>query len=392
MPRLWLDASAGVAGDMFLGALLDLGAPLAGINAALARLGVPGLRAAKRRVRRAAFTALQARVLGPAGRQPHRGLSDLLRRLEDSRLPGPVRLRAAAVFTRLARVEARLHGIPVGRVQFHEVGALDALGEVTGVCAGLHLLGVAEVAVSAVNVGSGSVRSAHGQLPVPAPATLELLRGFEIYAAGPAAEHTTPTGAALLAEWARPQPAGGRWRPLGVGYGAGERDWPGQANLLRAVLVDGPASGAWDTDVVTVLTAHLDDASPQLLGYALERLLEAGALDVTLAPVQMKKNRPGMRLEVLARPGDAEDLARVVFQETPTLGVRRSEQVRWILPRREARVRVPGGSVRVKIARPGPGLRTLTPEYEDARACARRTGRPLADILETARHKARDHR
>lgn len=392
MPRLWLDASAGVAGDMFLGALLDLGAPLAGINSALARLGVKGLRATKRRVRRAAFTALQARVLGPAEPQPHRGLHDLLHRLDRSGLPAPVCGRAAAVFTRLARVEARLHGVPVGRVHFHEVGALDALGEVAGVCVGLHLLGVTEVAVSAVNVGSGSVRTAHGRLPVPAPATLELLRGFEICAAGPAAEHTTPTGAALLAEWARPRPAGEHWRALRVGYGAGERNWPDQANLLRAALAEGSATGAWDTDVVTVLTAHLDDASPQVLGYALERLFEAGALDVTLAPVQMKKNRPGMRLEVVARPGDAEDLTRVVFQETPTLGVRRSEQARWVLPRREARVRVPGGSVRVKIARPGPGLRTLTPEYEDARACARRTGRPLADILETARHKAREHR
>jgi pyridinium-3,5-bisthiocarboxylic acid mononucleotide nickel chelatase len=136
----------------------------------------------------------------------------------------------------------------------------------------------------------------------------------------------------------------------------------------------------------------LDDASPQLLGYALERLLAAGALDVALSPLQMKKDRPGVRLEVMARPADATDLARVIFRETPTLGLRRSEQSRWVLPRRETRVRIPGGSVRVKIARPGPGLRTLTPEYEDARACARRTGRPLAELLETARHKARDHR
>lgn len=392
MRRLHLDAFAGISGDMFLGALMDLGLPPDDLNADLRRLRLAGLSVSRRRVRRGALTGTRALVRVPDRHHPHRGPDEIRRVLTRAKLPEPVRRNALDVFERLGRVEARLHGVPPTRIHFHEVGALDAIADVVGVCAGLHRLRIGEIRVSPVNVGSGVIRSAHGMLPVPAPATLELLRGFELVSEGPAAEHTTPTGAALLSVLARPA-AGGK-TPLrleAVGYGAGERRWPDFPNLLRARLYgpDGTAGEEWNEDCVAVLTANVDDLSPQIMAYACERLLAAGALDVSLQPIYMKKNRPGERIEVICRPELVDELARILFRETATLGIRIAYHQRLILERRWQTVAVQGRRVRVKLGFLGSARVTASPEFEDAKICAHQTGRPLAEILEAARHKAR---
>jgi len=392
MATLWLDAFAGISGDMFLGALLDLGLPLAGVNADLQALRLPGLSVTRKRVRRGALTGTQARVRVPEPHaHPHRGLAEITRIVRRAKLPKPVSENALKVFEKLGRAEARLHGVPVDKIHFHEVGALDAIADIVGVCAGLHRLGVDSVRVSPVNVGSGVIRSQHGILPVPAPATLELLKGFEIYADGPSAEHTTPTGAALLAVLAQPAGPAPSVRLEAIGYGAGERNWPEFPNLLRARLVRSSAPDAeeWAQDPVTVLTANVDDVSPQILGYTLEKLMTAGALDVSLQSLQMKKNRPGERIEVICRPEQAHELARLLFRETATLGIRVAHHQRLILERHLKTVGVQGRRVRVKLGFLGSRLTTVSPEYEDAKACAQQTGRPLLKILESARQKAR---
>jgi pyridinium-3,5-bisthiocarboxylic acid mononucleotide nickel chelatase len=393
MRLLHLDAFAGISGDMFLGALLDLGLPLTQLQADLGRLGLKGLSVSRRRVRRGALMGTRALVRVPEAPQPHRGLEEIRRILRRAKLPPAVSGQSLAVFERLGRAEARLHGVALARIHFHEVGAWDAIADVVGVCAGLARLEVGEVRVSPVNVGSGLIYGAHGMLPAPAPATLELLRGFEMTATGPASEHTTPTGAALLAALAHPAgPAEGPRRLQAVGYGAGERNWPDFPNLLRASLYAAPSArprAEWRSDQVAVLTANVDDVSPQILGYALERLLAAGALDVSLQPLQMKKNRPGERLEVICRPEQAEELARILFRETATLGVRIAHHERLILERRLQTVNVLGRRVRVKQGLLESRVITTAPEFEDARACAVSSGRPLAEIMELARRKTR---
>jgi uncharacterized protein (TIGR00299 family) protein len=230
------------------------------------------------------------------------------------------------------------------------------------------------------------VRAGHGWLPVPAPATAELLKGFKVFSAGPAAEHTTPTGAALLAALAQPADQAAPRTQQAVGYGAGERQWPDFPNLLRATLSAEPRPGAenWDTDEVAVLTAHVDDATPQMLAYALERLLGAGAWDVAFGPLTMKKSRPGHKVEVLCRPEDASRLAGVLFQETPTLGMRVDIQRRFVLQRRQKVTKVGSHRIRVKVAFHGQRVLTASPEYEDVKACAQALNQSWRTIAQKA--------
>jgi pyridinium-3,5-bisthiocarboxylic acid mononucleotide nickel chelatase len=386
MAELWLDPFAGISGDMFLGALLDAGLPLAGLRADLKRLRLPAWSLKRTDVMRGALRGTRLTVKVADVHHPHRGLKEITRLIRSAGLPPRVVSRALAVFTHLGNVEARLHGVPVSRIHFHEVGALDAVVDIVGVCAGLERLGVDRVWTSAVNVGSGRVRAGHGWLPVPAPATTELLKGFTVFSAGPAAEHTTPTGAALLSALARPVPEAPPLVFRSVGYGAGERSWPDFPNLLRATLCAEPktARAVWDTDEVAVLTAHLDDATPQMLGYAQEALLRAGAWDAVLGPLGMKKNRPGHKLEVLCRPEDAALLAGVMFRETTTLGLRVDVQRRFLLKRRLRAVKVGTHRIRVKVAYHGDRVLTAVPEYEDVKACAQALNQSWRSVAQKA--------
>ncbi len=373
----YLDCFSGISGDMLLGALADAGAPAAELNAQIARLGLSGVTVRFEKVTRAGIAATKAYVDAPPEHK-HRHLSHIEKMIREAKLAPRAEERAIAVFRRLGEVEAAVHQVPVEKVHFHEVGAVDSIVDVVGTCIGLDLLGIDELHCSAVNVGSGTVETEHGMLPAPAPATAALLLGRPVYARGPAVELATPTGAAVAATLAAsfgPLPA---MRVEGIGYGAGTKDFPGQANVLR--ILTGEPSGASEATSVAVIEANIDDLSPQVLGYAMERLLERGALDVTLTPLLMKKGRPGSLLRVLARPEDQEALAQEVFRETSTLGLRIYRAERRVQARRIVEVETPHGAVRVKVSDTG----SFAPEYDDCRRLAQETGTPLKQILAEA--------
>jgi len=374
MKICYLDAFSGISGDMTVGALIDAGAPSDAVLDALRTLNT-GARFSAERTSRGGVAATKFRVEVDGNARPHRHLTHILDLLNGSSISPRAKQNACAVFQRLGEVEARIHGVPIEKIHFHEVGAADSIADIAGACIALDLLDVDQVHVSAINTGSGVVKTEHGMLPVPAPATAALLQGKPIYARGPEMELTTPTGAALAVTLA----AGfGPLPPMtigSIGYGAGDRDFKEQPNVLRAIL--GESTRASEAALVSVIEANIDDSSPQVLGHALERLMEAGALDASLSPLQMKKNRPGSLLRVIARPEDQERLAQILFAETSTLGLRIHSAERRVIAREIVEVQTPFGKVRVKVSGGG----SFAPEYEDCRAIAARTGTPLPQVL-----------
>ncbi len=378
MKVCYLDAFSGISGDMAVGALLDAGAPAEPLIQALRSLET-GAEFEVAKTVRGGVAASKFRVRTDASAPAkHRHLSHILKMIESAPLTPRAQAAASAVFLKLGEAEAAVHGIPVEKVHFHEVGAVDSIADIVGACVALDLLDVSEVHVSAINVGSGNVETEHGLLPVPAPATAALLRGKPVYSRGPEVELTTPTGAALavtLASSFGPLPP---MRISSIGHGAGDRDFEQHANVLRVLI--GELTAAPEAVLVSVLEANIDDSSPQVLGYALERLMEAGALDASLSPLQMKKNRPGSLLRVIARPEDQERLAQIIFAETSTLGLRIHSAERRIEPRNVVEVETPYGRVRGKISSQG----TFAPEFEDCKAIAQRTGVPLPRVLAAA--------
>jgi pyridinium-3,5-bisthiocarboxylic acid mononucleotide nickel chelatase len=376
MKICYLDAFSGISGDMTVGALIDAGADSPALVRALENLGT-GAKFEVEKTKRRGIAASKFRVIGGDG-QGHRHLKQILEIIAKSGISERAKQNATAVFQRLGEAEAKVHDIPIEKVHFHEVGAVDSICDIVGACAGLDLLDIGAVYSSPVNVGSGTVKTEHGVLPVPAPATATLLAGKPIYARGPSLELTTPTGAAIATTLATEFGALPPMRVIASGYGAGDYDFPEHANVLRVLI--GESSGAEESTTVTVLEANIDDSSPQVLGYAMERLLEAGALDVTLTSVLMKKARPGTLLRVIARPEDREMLARVVFEETSTLGLRIYSAERRVKERHSVEVVTSHGTVRMKIAENG----SFAPEYEDCRKLARELGVPLKQILAEA--------
>jgi hypothetical protein len=373
----YLDAFSGISGDMTVGALLDAGAPSDTLIDALNSLET-GARLEVDKTTRGGLAASKFLVLPPDASPSPRHLRHVLQLIERAPIADRAKQNASAVFRRLGEAEASVHGVPIEQVHFHEVGAVDSILDIVGACVALDLLGIEEIHASAINVGSGTVKTEHGVLPVPAPATTALLAGKPVYARGPEVELTTPTGAAIAATLASsfgPLPP---MRITAIGYGAGCRDFKEHPNVLRVLL--GQRTGAVEAALVSVIEANIDDSSPQILGHALERLMDAGALDASLSPLQMKKNRPGSLLRVIARPEDQEQLAEIVFAETSTLGLRIYPAERRIESRRIEEVETRWGTVRVKIS----GHGAFTPEYEDCRAIAARTGTPLPQVLAAA--------
>jgi uncharacterized protein (TIGR00299 family) protein len=376
MKICYLDAFSGISGDMTVGALIDAGADSGALVHILESLDT-GAKFQVEKVSRRGVAASKFNVIAGEAKG-HRHLKDILDLIAKSTAPEPVKQNAGAVFQRLGEAEAKVHGIPLTKVHFHEVGAVDSICDIVGACAGFHLLGLDAIYSSALNVGSGTVNTEHGVLPVPAPATAELLTGKPIYARGPAVELTTPTGAAIAATLAKdfgPLPP---MRISTTGYGAGDKDFPENANVLRVLV--GETSDARESTTVSVLEANIDDSSPQVLGYAMERLLEAGALDVTLEYALMKKNRPGTLVRVIAKPEDREALAQMMFAETSTLGLRIYSAERRVQARRVSEVETPYGAVRIKISADG----SFAPEYDDCRKLALASGIPLKQVLAEA--------
>jgi len=376
MKICYLDAFSGISGDMTVGALLDAGADNAALFHILESLAT-GAKFQVEKVSRRAIAASKFHVIAGEAKS-HRHLKDILELIAQSDAPDPVKQNSTAVFQRLGEAEAKVHGIALAKVHFHEVGAVDSICDIVGACAGFHLLGVDAIYSSPLNVGAGTVLTEHGVLPVPAPATAELLTGRPIYARGPALELTTPTGAAIATTLAKdfgPLPP---LRISSTGYGAGDKDFPEHANVLRVII--GETNYASESTSVAVLEANIDDSSPQVLGYAMERLLEAGALDVTLESVLMKKSRPGTLVRVIAKPEDREALAQMMFAETTTLGLRIYSAERRVQARRIIEVETPQGKVHIKISADG----SFAPEYDDCRKLALASGIPLKQILAEA--------
>jgi uncharacterized protein (TIGR00299 family) protein len=372
----YLDAFSGISGDMLVGALADAGADQAAIVDALVSLET-GAVLSFERVKRCGIAATKFHV-AIQETHVHRHLAHILKMIEKAALPERARQNASAVFQRLGEAEAAVHQVPVEHVHFHEVGAADSIADIVGACVAFELLGVTQIVSAPLNVGSGTASTAHGLLPVPAPATAALLRGKPIYSDGPTVELTTPTGAALAVTLAREF---GGLPPLKIaatGYGAGGYDFPQRANVLRVIL--GEETGAAEATSISVLEANIDDLSPQILAYAMDRLLETGALDVTLQAIAMKKGRPGTLLRVLARPEDREALVQVIFAETSTLGLRIYPAERRVQARHWVDVETPQGKVRMKVSGEG----AYAPEFEDCRRLARESGVPLKHVIAEA--------
>jgi pyridinium-3,5-bisthiocarboxylic acid mononucleotide nickel chelatase len=387
MRTAYFDCFSGISGDMTIGALIDAGASFEELRAQLATLNVPGFELAIEKVKKHGIAGTKFHVhVHDAGPQ-HRRLRDIKAILRASRLHSSIQEHALTIFTRLAEAEAAIHQTTVEQVYFHEVGAIDSIVDITGAVIGLHVLGVQRVLASAVNVGSGVVHAAHGILPVPGPATAELLKGAPTYARGNDGELTTPTGAALLVtltESFGPLPS---IRVERIGYGAGTKDLPHAPNLLRVFI--GEDSNRGDADMITVLEANLDDMNPEWFEYAQEQLFAQGALDVFYTPIFMKKNRPATKLTVLCELGQIDAIVDTLFQHTSTFGVRTYEVRRRKLHRFSQTVETPYGPVSVKIGEWRGQVMQISPEYESCRQVARHCGVSLKDVYQAAETQAR---
>ena len=437
----YLDCFSGISGDMFLGALVDAGVPAKLFEDTVAALNV-GARIEVSRVTRGGITATKVDVFAHGEKdlpreefweqksashsdahghahsheQRHshnngdthehapahkhgRGLAEIRRIIAAAAISEGAKQTAIVIFEALGAAEAEIHNTTIEQVHFHEVGAVDAMVDIVCAAVGAEALGVDEWVCSPLNVGGGTVKCAHGTLPVPAPATVKLLAGAPVYSTGPQVELVTPTGAAIIKTLVTCFAAFPAMKIEKAGYGAGSREFPNHPNLLRltigeassAATIAGTAAhgsvGAWDgvsNDRVAVLEANLDDLNPQVLAYAMERLLAEGALDVFSVPVQMKKNRPGALLTVLAKPEDADRLTKLMFAETSTLGVRQRDETRQVLQRRWETVETSWGPVRIKIANMNGAVSNYAPEFEDCRRIATEHHVPLKTVMQEA--------
>ena len=381
MTALYFDCFSGASGDMILGALIDAGVKLEDVRQALGSLAITpdtiwaepvvrgGIRATKFNVRGEAHPDAphhhdhaHEHTHAQAG-ESDRTLPEILCLIDSSGLSTRAKDRAKNLFTRLGEAEAAIHGTSLDRLRLHEVGALDSIIDITGTVFALEQLGVDTIVSSPLNVGGGSIHSAHGRYPVPAPATARLLKGAPIYSGGEQVELVTPTGALLIAGYAStfgPLPA---MRVDRIGYGAGTRDFPNSPNVLRVLI--GELDAAAPSHPVVVIEAGIDDMNPQIFGVLMDRLLAEGALDVFYTSIQMKKNRPGTLLTVIGAPGNKDRLTATIFRETTTIGVRYREMAREVLDRESMTVTTELGPVRVKVARRGGELLNAAPEFED---------------------------
>ena len=380
-----LDPFSGISGDMTLGALIGVGLDPDWLRALPARIGLPEVGVEIREVLRGEIVCWKVDFDIPP--QPHgRHIAQIRELVDGSGAPAAVRERADRVFWSIAEAEGEIHGLPPSEVHLHEVGAVDAILDVVGGIWGFAELEVEDVRCGVIRTGDGTVRAAHGVLPVPAPATLKLLEGHRV-SPGPdgAGELVTPTGAALVRELSTGAPPA-EFVPRASGFGAGTKDFPGRANALRIVLadVDHDAGSATQRETIALVSADLDDMTPEYLAAVAERARVDGALDALLAPVVMKKGRQGTRIEILCRPADAERFEMLLLRETSTIGVRRTEASRSVLQREERTADVLGHPIRVKVVTLPTGERRAKPEFDDVNRCALATGRTASDIYQLA--------
>jgi uncharacterized protein (TIGR00299 family) protein len=383
----YFDCPSGAAGDMILAALVDAGAAVDRLAGELRKLGLPGWQLHPREVRKGAFRATKLDVeIDAQTHTQHRHLADLLAILRASTLSAGVKERAGRIFTRLAQAEARVHGTTPEEVHFHDVGAVDAIIDVTGAVIALDLLGIEALHVSALPLGGGWVGGPHGRIPVPAPGTAELLRGFPVVDPGIVAELVTPTGAAILTTLAA---GSGRMPAMtvdAIGYGAGAKDLE-IPNVLRCFVGESPSRASVET--ISQVETTIDDMSPQLYEPLMDRLVAAGALDVFLTPVVMKRSRPAVVVTALCRPDGVDALSRVLFEESTTIGVRWTEWQRARLDREMVMLPTAYGAISFKVSRLAGRIVTVTPEFNEVARIAREKSLPVREVLEQARADGR---
>ena len=384
MKLAYFDCFSGISGDMTLGALLDAGCGIDQLRGELRGLQVEGWQLSAEKVWKNGMAATYAKVK-TEDQEKHRSLNAILGVLKNSQLAAPVRERAGAIFQKLGEAEARVHDVPLEKIHFHEVGAVDAIVDIVGACIGFHALGIEKFVCSPLNVGGGTAKMAHGVLPVPAPATANLLQGKPTYSNGVQRELVTPTGAAIVATLCESFGAQPAMSVSAIGYGAGTADLESQPNVLRIMIGDAAEkTTAGYNQEITVIEANLDDMNPQIYGYFQEKALVAGALDVFTSAVQIKNNRPGTLLTILCRPGDVQALTSLVFAETTTFGVRTYAAQRRVLPREWVKVSTKFGEVRVKLSRVNGRVLHAAPEYEDCRKLAEEKNVPLQRVINEA--------
>lgn len=387
MKTAYLDAFSGLSGDMMVGAILDCGADFGEFERAIASMPITGYRLSTRRKALSGISALKFDVTVTEP-QPERHFSEIRELIETSRLATMVKHRAIAIFEALAIAEAKIHNTTPNHVHFHEVGAVDSIIDIVGTAWGLEQLDVGEVLVSALPMGNGFARSQHGVIPVPAPATAELLSGFPLKIGDGAHEMVTPTGAAIVRALAHPARIPLDFEVEKIGYGAGARELEDRPNVLRMML--GRERAALDTDEMIEISANIDDLSPQIYDHVMSRLFEAGARDVTITPTMMKKGRPAVTLAVIADAAKRDAIAEVIFAETSTIGLRFHGVARLKLRRETREVETRWGKVRVKVSgADGAAPITISPEYDDCRKIAAEHNVPLRVVIDEARAAAR---
>ncbi len=380
MKVLYFDLIGGASGDMILGAMVDAGLSIDKLKELLAGLNLNEFDIQAKTVDKNGFCATKVDVL-VTEQPPERHIKEIKDIIQKSSLPQTVQNRALQIFKRIAGTEATIHNKSVDQVHLHELGGTDTIIDITGTLLALEYLEISKIYASPVPLGKGFIKGAHGQIPLPAPATVALLKGIPVYGKDIDTELVTPTGAALLAELVDdfgPAP------PLvleTVGYGAGGRDLP-IPNLLRVLIGEIAQVESATLDRLAVLETNLDDLNPEIYPYVIESLFSAGALDVTLSPIQMKKNRPGTQIQVLCEPSDIDTMRSILFRETTTLGIKQILVDRYALPRTIQEVETPYGKIRVKIAEINPDLKKISPEYEDCRKAAQKLGIPITQIYQ----------
>ncbi|GAM08702.1 hypothetical protein OR1_00975 [Geobacter sp. OR-1] len=376
MKTLFLDCAAGISGDMTIGALLDLGVPMEVLQTGLAQLSLPpgSFRISAAKTTRLGIAATHFMVEAPE-QHHHRCYSDIKELISVSGLNETVRSLSQKIFLRVAEAEAAVHGVSLDKVHFHEVGAVDSIVDIVGTAIGLDYLGMATIASSPLPFGSGWVETAHGRLPVPAPATAELFKGLRVTPDNVPGEWVTPTGAAIIAALSTAQGPAPEMTITAIGYGAGTKECQQRPNLLRAFLGD-----VSPRESILVMETHLDDINPEIMGFLMDRLFEAGALDVAFSPLQMKKNRPGFRLTVITDKAHLDGLANLVFTESTAIGTRYYPVERRVLERNTASLDTALGPVNVKKVRLPDGSFRTYPEFEECRRLAIELGMPLPDV------------
>lgn len=383
MRTLYFDCFAGASGDMILGALVNAGVDRHALIDQLGLLGVGGWHIDFEIVDRSGISATYARVQ-TAHERGHRHLGDILKIIYDSGLSEGVKNCAARIFSRLAEAEAQVHNQPIEKIHFHEVGALDAIIDVCGAAIGFELLGTERFISSPLRLGRGMIDMAHGSFPIPPPAVIELLKGKPIYSGDIEGEFVTPTGAAIISTICDQFGLLPPMKLQSSGYGAGTRDPKNFPNVLRVFVGETQDASTLADETLLVIETSIDDMSPQIFGYVVDRALELGALDCYLTPVQMKKNRPGMLVSILCRPDDREKLMQMLFAETTTIGARSYEVSRRALSRETVRVETQFGPIDVKVAHTNNGAVNVMPEFEQCRSTAKKAGVALREVQEAA--------